>query len=348
MTRLVFAVSAASMLLPCAPADGQPPLEYAVGADVSFLDDAMASGARFADRRSDLEGLALLRHSGLNWVRLRLFVEPEELPNDLAYTVRLAARAKRLGFKLLLNFHYSDTWADPGKQYTPAAWRELPLDELCRRVREHTSHSLETLSRAGAAPDMVQIGNEVINGMLWPQGRLPDNWGAFASLMRAGIAGARESDLAVTPLIMVHIDRGADWAATESFFDNCARHGIDFDVIGQSYYPWWHGTLDELRANLDNTARKYRKDIVLVEVAYHWRQGVYPDGKGPFPETPEGQLDFISEVDEIIRGVAGGHGKGVFWWEPAVEKGPIHGRGLFDSEGYALPALVGLAAPQDR
>ena len=326
-------------ILAAQPARSEQQLEYAVGADVSFLDDAVAKGGRFRCLDSGLNGLPLLQRNGFGWVRLRLFVTPDELPNDLAYTTRLAVRAKQLGFKLLLDFHYSDTWADPKKQYTPAAWDGLPLDELAEEVEAHTRESIEALARAGAAPDMVQVGNEVINGMLWPRGRLPDQWDAFADLTRAGIRGVRTADLPETPLVMVHIDRGGDWDATEWFFDNCEKHRIAFDVIGQSYYPWWHGSLEDLRNNLHRTAEKYEKDIILVEVAYYWRPGVYPEGDGPFPETPEGQREFLVAVDRIIREAPRGRGKGVFWWEPAVQPGPIYGRGLFDGDGMALPAL---------
>lgn len=339
-----FAVSLPAVQL----AASERRLEYAVGADVSFLDDAVEEGVRFRCRESGLEGLRLLRRNGFGWVRLRLFVAPDELPNDLAYTTRLAVRAKRLGFKLLIDFHYSDTWADPKKQYTPAAWDGLTLNELAEEVEAHTRESIEALARAGAAPDMVQVGNEVINGLLWPRGRLPDHWEAFAVLIRAGVRGAREADLPETPLVMVHIDRGGDWGATEWFFDNCEKHGIAFDVIGQSYYPWWHGSLEDLRENLHRTAEKYQKDIVLVEVAYYWRPGVYAGGDGPFPETPEGQKDFFAAVDRIVRGVPRDRGKGVFWWEPAVQPGPIYGRGLFDSDGMALPALRSFAGPDQR
>lgn len=323
-------------------------LDYAIGADVSFIDHAVLLGGRFADRESDLEGLELIRHRGFNWVRLRLFVSPQELPNDLAYTTRLAVRAKQLGFKLLLDFHYSDTWADPGKQYKPTAWEDLKLNGLCERVRAHTRDAIDELSEAGAAPDMVQIGNEVIHGMLWPTGRLPDNWEAFSRLVRAGIQGVHDADCIKPPLVMIHIDRGGDWPATESFFDNCIEHGIEFDVIGQSFYPWWHGSLGDLRDNLHRTASKYDKDIVVVEAAYYWRKGVYPQEEGPFPETPEGQRAFLTAVDRIVREVPDGRGKGVFWWEPAVEPGPIYGRGLFDESGMALPALSVFANPMEH
>jgi arabinogalactan endo-1,4-beta-galactosidase len=138
---------------------------------------------------------------------------------------------------------------------------------------------------------------------------------------------------------MIHIDRGGDQAATKWFFDKCNEYSIDYDVIGQSYYPWWHGSLDDLRANLAFMAEKYDKDIYLVEVAYNWRPAEYRNKRGPFPETPEGQREFLEAVDRIVRGTPNSRGKGIFWWEPAVGPSPIASRGMFDPEGNALPVI---------
>ena len=153
-------------------------------------------------------------------------------------------------------------------------------------------------------PDMVQIGNEVIDGMLWPDGKLPENWDNFADLVRAGIRGveAGRGD-EPRPEIMIHIDRGGDLAATKVLLRQAAAHGIDYDVIGQSYYPWWHGTLLELRENLANSWRENTtRTSSLVEVAYNWRPTEYRDKPGPFPETPEGQRDFLDEVNRDRAG----------------------------------------------
>jgi arabinogalactan endo-1,4-beta-galactosidase len=138
---------------------------------------------------------------------------------------------------------------------------------------------------------------------------------------------------------MIHIDRGGDLAATKSFYNRCQQYGVEFDVIGQSYYPWWHGSLDDLRTNLAFMAEEYPRDIMLVEVAYNWRRGEYPDKPGPFPDTPEGQPEFLAQVDQVVRDTPHGRGKGFFWWEPAVSPSPIAGRGMFDDEGNVLPLI---------
>lgn len=321
--------------------------DYAVGADLSFLADAEASGKVFKDRGEAKPGLAIFKDHGYNWIRLRLFHSPADLPNNLDYTIALAKDAKQQGFKFLLNFHYSDTWADPEKQFLPRAWKKLSHEELKQATFEYTRDSLIALREAGAMPEMVQIGNEVIGGMLWPDGKLPKNWSNFADLVKAGVRGVDAACVdgegclvAERPRIMIHIDRGGDRHATEHFLNQCRRQGIEYDVIGQSYYPWWHGSLENLRDNLAFMAAEYDKDIMLVEVAYNWRRGEYRDAPGPFPETPAGQREFLAAVDAIVRATPGGHGKGIFWWEPAVAGGPIAGRGMFDDEGNSLPAIT--------
>lgn len=321
--------------------------EYAVGADLSFLADAEAGGKEFKDRGVAKPGLEIFRDHGYNWIRLRLFHSPSELPNSLDYTVSLAKDAKARGFKFLLNFHYSDTWADPEKQFLPRAWEGLSHEELEQAVFAYTRDSLIAFREAGAMPEMVQIGNEVIGGMLWPEGKLPKNWANFAELVQAAVRGVDaacvDADgrmVAARPRIMMHIDRGGNRGATKHFFDRCRKHGIEYDVIGQSFYPWWHGSLDDLRENLAFMAAEYDKDIMLVEVAYNWRRGEYRKTQGPFPETPAGQRQFLTEVDAIVRATPGGRGKGIFWWEPAVAGGHIAGRGMFDDEGNALPAIT--------
>lgn len=321
--------------------------EYAVGADVSFLPQAEAQGIVFKDNGVAKPGLQIFRDHGYNWVRLRLFHTPTRLPNDLAYTIAAAKRAKELGFKVLLNYHYSDTWADPAKQYLPKAWEGNTHDELVEALFEYTRDTIAAFREAGAMPDMVQPGNEVINGMMWPDGRLPARWQEFAELTNAGIRGvaAGRGD-APAPRIMIHIDRGGDLARTKDFYDHCRDLGIEYDVIGQSYYPWWHGSLNDLRANLKFMAEEYGRDIMLVEVAYNWRRSEYRDGPGPFPETPEGQREFLRQVDEVVRQTPNGRGAGIFWWEPAVPPQPIASRGMFDDEHNALPVITAFDPPK--
>src|ERR1043166_1133348 len=175
--------------------------------------------------------------------------------------------------------------------------------------------------------------------MLWPDGKLPANWDNFAELLKAGADGvtAGAGD-APRPRVMIHIDRGADMARTKSFFDELQKRGVAFDVIGQSYYPWWHGTLLDLRDNLAFMAETYHKDIVIVETGYPWKASEYRNTAGPCPESPQGQRDFLDEVNRLVLATPHGLGKGIFWWEP-VWPDSRNAHGMFDENGEALPVV---------
>ena len=340
-TWLAAHVAAAQTTTPRASA---PNLDYAIGADLSFLADAESKGVKFKDNGVVKPGLQLFKDHGYNWIRLRVFHtvanSPMVLPNDLPYTLALAKKAKDLGYKFLLDIHYSDTWADPQHQIIPKAWENLSGPALSKAVEDYTRETIATLREGGAMPDMVQVGNEISVGMIWPRAKLPENWDTLAELLKAGIRGVDEGKgSAQRPLIMIHIDKGGDAVTTQKFFDNINRRGVKFDVIGQSYYPMWHGTLLDLRENLRLTAERYRKPIIVVEVAYQWRPGEYVNTPGPFPETPEGQRDFLEAVHQAVMSTPYGLGRGVMWWEPAVTDSHIAGRGMFDDQYNALPVI---------
>jgi arabinogalactan endo-1,4-beta-galactosidase len=342
--RLKFALA----LFLAACCTSAPAQTYAVGADVSFLAKAEQDGVVFKDNGKAMDALTILRNHHYNWVRLRIFRDPAvgqwKLPNDLDYTLALARRAHTLGLHFLLDFHYADSWADPGKQPTPDPWLHLTHKQLTKRVYRYTRDTVAAFARAGLMPDMVQVGNEITNGMLWPDGKLPANWNNFADLVKAGIRGVRAGRHGKPmPQIMIHIDRGGDPAGSVKFFDQLLAHNVSFDVIGLSYYPWWHGSIDSLQQNLRNLAARYNRPIVVVEAAYNWTPAEYKgaehkDKDAPFPETPEGQLAFLKAVDAAVRATPGGLGQGVFWWEPCVE-GRLRTRGFFDNDNNALPVI---------
>ena len=316
--------------------------QYMIGADVSFLAQAESSGGSFKDNGTAKPPLEMLKDHGYNWIRLRVFVNPTDLPNNLKYTIASARKAKDLGFKFLLDFHYSDTWADPEKQYPPKAWQAMDHEQLVKAVFEYTRDTINSFREAGALPDMVQVGNEINNGILWPDGKLPRNWDHFADLLKAGINGVDAGHgNEPRPRIMIHINRGGDKRGTKHFFDKLASYAVPFDVIGQTYYPFWQGTLNDLRHNLYFMATEYHKDIVLAEVAYCWRPSFYKTWRGPFPESPEGQKLFLMAVNEIVQQTPDNRGKGILWWEPVVpEHTPLRERGFFDDAGNALPVLT--------
>ncbi len=324
---------------------------YAVGADVSFLKAAEDRGTVFKDEGEPMPGLDILKNHGYNWIRLRLFHTPSNvteypLPNDLPYTINLANQARERGFKILLNFHYSDTWADPAKQFIPEAWQDYSHEELVDAVYTYTRDTIIAFREAGVMPDIVQNGNEITNGMLWPDGKLPENWDHFAELVHAGINGVDAGRGNLTrPKFMVQIESSGNVTKTKKFCDELFSRGVDCDVLGQSFYPWWHGSLLDLRETLHFMAREYGKEIMVVETAYCWRPTEYTEHPAPFPETPEGQRDFLAAVNEIVLNVPDGLGTGIFWWEPMVpirpgSTGGIGSRGMFDSDGNALPVMT--------
>jgi len=333
-TKRLICISLAACCLTLHAAD------YAVGADLSALKQAEDRGTVFKDNNQAKPGLQIFKDHGYDWIRLRLFHTPTQLPNNLAYTIALAQAAKKLGFKFLLDYHYSDTWADPGKQFIPKAWEGMTHAQMVEALFNYTRDTTAAFREAGVLPDMVQIGNEITNGMLWPDAKLPQNWDNFADFIKAGIAGVEAGKANLSrPRIMIHIDKGGDKIATKSFFDKLNTYHVNYDVIGQSYYPWWHGSLNDLRENLISTIKEYGKDVIVVEAAYNWTPGNYRDKPGPFPESPEGQKEFWEEVNRTVQAAPDGRGIGVFWWEPAVSGGR-GGRGFFDRDGNALPVIT--------
>ncbi|GAA2146699.1 glycoside hydrolase family 53 protein [Glycomyces algeriensis] len=321
------------------------------GADVSMTAEIEQLGAVFRADGTPHDLFELLAAQGVNWIRLRLWVDPRDETgapylggtNDLATTVALARRAKAAGHAVLLDLHYSDFWTDPKKQSTPKAWRDLQGAALEARVHDWTSDVLAALEAAGAPPDMVQVGNEITNGMLWPEGRTPrfidaerrfdgEDPAAFdrlTGLLAAGTAAVREAGLAngAGAQVMIHLDFGGANELYRGWFDQATARGLDFDVIGLSYYPYWHGTLQDLGANLNDLAGRYGKDLVVVETAYAWT-GESPAGHhqvfkpelaeaGGYPASPEGQTAFLRDLYATVDAVPGGRGLGIVYWEPA-------------------------------
>lgn len=316
--------------------------EYCIGADLSFLKMAEDKAYIFKENNEQKKGLLIFKEHGYNYIRLRLFHTPDELPNNLEYTIALAKEAKQMGYHFLLDYHYSDTWADPQKQFLPKAWEGLSHRVLVDSVFEYTKNTMIAFRQAGAMPEIVQIGNEIINGMMWPNGRIPENWDNLAELIQAGINGVYAGcGNEKAPQIMIHIDQGANLEKTKYFFDKINSYNIQFDIIGQSYYPWWHGNLLDLRENMIFMAETYKKPIILVEVAYCYAPTEYINKPAPFPETPEGQKDFLETVNQIVLETPDNLGRGIMWWEPATpDMRGISTRDMFDENGNVLPAIT--------
>ncbi len=289
--------------------------EFMRGADISTHTRQVADGVIYKEYGVPKDLLVILENHDFNWIRIRLFHTPDGsiygVSQDLAYVTNLGVQVKAAGFKFLLDIHYSDTWADPGHQTTPAAWSGMNHTQLVSAVHDYTRDVIEHLRLNNAMPDMVQIGNEIPNGMLWPDGRISTSgWGNFTDLVKAGINGvAAGRGTEPMPEIMIHIDRGGDASSTQWFFDNLISQGVQFDVIGQSFYPEWHGTVSDLTDCLNLMGTRYSQDVILAEVGEYYT--------GSSGKSPENQKAFLEDVIARVEATPNGKGRGVCYWEPA-------------------------------
>lgn len=245
-----------------------------LGADISFLPELEAKGMKFYDNGKEKDAIQLLKDHGFNYVRLRLFNNPAADSGyspglgfcDLTHTLQMAKRVKDAGMKLLLDFHYSDYWADPGKQFKPGAWKNLGFTELKKALYDYTRNVMLQFKQQGTLPDMVQVGNEINHGMVWPEGNVM-YMDSLAQLLKAG-TGAVHS---VNPstVMLLHLALGGQNAESVFFLDNMLKRKVPFDIIGLSYYPKWHGTLADLKANMLDLVKRYRKDLIVVEYSQY-------------------------------------------------------------------------------
>ncbi len=350
------------ILFACLAARAQT--NFLAATDFSDLAFFESQGITYKDAGHAADGLQILKAHGFNCVRLRLWTssaaqattDPYNYGNNLAYTVPLAVRVKAAGLLFSLDFHYSDTWADPGKQATPNAWTNLNLAQLTAQMRSYNSNTIATFAAAGAMPDFVQVGNEITSGMLWPLGKLTDSasWANLGQLMKAaeqGIQDACAATGAKMPKIIVHIDRGADWATTEWFFDNLNAQGVPYDIIGESYYSFFHGPLTNVTTCLSNAAVRYGKPVMVAETAFPWTNSVtsWTNKLYGFAPTVDGQVSFIAALAKVLQSVPNHLGAGIFYWggeyqlANGVDEAGFNTTALFDAHGNLLPAADGLA-----
>lgn len=353
------------------------------GMDVSSLKELEELGAKYYKDGEEKELLDILREYGVNSIRLRLWNDPYSESgaaygagtSDLNTTMELARRVLDKGFGFLLDLHYSDFWADPGKQRVPKAWRGMSVEQLETAVYDFTRETLLVLREHQVFPTMIQVGNELSNGLLWPYGRVPE-YDNIARFINAGIRAVRSVDKELP--IMIHLDNGGNNALYREWFDEFIKRGEDFQVIGLSYYPFWHGTLQQLEDNMRDISARYGKELIVAEVSMghtledygeyeklsaEARKGMAakPDlaEKIEYPMTPEGQSDFMEDFLTRISGVKGC--RGFYYWEPGwlpvpgsgwanedalayiEENGPggneWANQALFDYDGHALRAL---------
>jgi arabinogalactan endo-1,4-beta-galactosidase len=344
------------------PSGGGNPGQVQIKAgDVSTLAKNDAFGGTYFDANGNqVDPLVLLRDNGMNYARLKVWVNPADGFNSKDRVLAMAQRIKALGMGLVIDFHYSDHWADPGQQTKPAAWQNLSFTQLRNAVYNHTFDVLDDLRAQGTTADIAQIGNETTNGMLWPDGHT-DNWNNLAQLLTAGANAAK--DVSSSTRVMLHLDRGGNNSLYRGWFDNATSRGVPFDIIGASYYCYWHGSLSSLQNNLNDVAARYGKPVMVMETAYAFTLAQDDSTSNIFnsshqqecgyPATPAGQAQAFRDVFQVVSNVPNGRGLGVFYWEPTWTAVPGAGwdpndpnsgnawenQALFDYNSRPLPAI---------
>lgn len=315
---------------------------WITGMDLSTLSEVEHCGGKFYNHGIQGDAMDILKSYGMNMVRLRLWNDPFDANgesygaggNDIETSLALAKRAKEKGTDWLLDFHYSDFWTDPAKQIAPKAWQGLNERELVQTVYDYTLKVLQRCKEENILPRMVAVGNEITNGLLWPHGKVP-NYQNIAGLINAGIRAVRETDKGIA--VMLHLDNGGNNELYRNWFDNYLKNGgKDFECIGLSYYPFWHGSMQMLRDNMYDISMRYKKDVIVVETSMGYTMKDYrtyeqldeSQRKGmatkkelvekiDYPMTPEGQSQFMRDLLSIIKNVPEGRGRGFCYWEPA-------------------------------
>ncbi|WP_295769374.1 glycosyl hydrolase 53 family protein [uncultured Mucilaginibacter sp.] len=286
--------------------------KFAKGADISWLPQMEATGFKFYNTAGKEEDcFKILKDKEINTIRLRTWVNPS---NDKASghcskeeTVAMAVRAKKWGMRIMIDFHYSDTWADPGKQVKPKAWEGHDFNTLLDDVYSYTEDVMQALVNAGVYPEWVQVGNETPGGMIYPEG-ITNNWPQLAQLINKGYDAIKK--VCSKSKVILHLDRGNDNARFRNWFDKATLHGAKFDVIGMSYYPYWLKgkpdytlSIDDLGKNLNDMAQRYNKEVMIVEV-------------GGEANKPHNTYGMLIAVQQKVKQVPNGKGLGVLYWEP--------------------------------
>lgn len=330
-----------ALILAAAMAAGAQAQKYA-GGDISLLTKYEKNGAEYADHggKAIASPLDFFKNEGWNVMRVRLFVDPANAPatakgegvcQDLEYVKALGKRIKDAGFSLMLDFHYSDTWADPAKQWTPKAWLTMTDEELYAEIYNYTKGALQEMVAAGATPDFIQTGNEISYGMLWgAEGSTANrcysgsdaNWTRFTTLLKRAGEACRE--VCPKAKIIIHTERVANTGVLKNFYTQMAEKGVDYDIIGLSYYPYFHGNLATLEAALNTIESAFpAKKIMIVEAGYPYKwevPGTTFDYTATYPYSDEGQRKFTDDLITLLNRHAAVNGL-VWWWPEANEHG---------------------------
>jgi len=313
------------------PSPTPPPTNtafFAKGADISWITEMEASGRKFYNTSGVQQDIfPLLQSYGINTIRLRLWVNPANGWNGITDALAKATRAKAAGMKLMLDFHYSDSWADPGQQTKPAAWQSASFTGLNDSLRNYTIRVLTAFKNNNITPEWVQVGNETNDGMLWPNGKASTNMANFAALYKTGY-NAVKSVFPDTKVI-AHLSNGWDNSLYRWLLDGLKANGADWDVTGLSLYPSptnWQAYNDQCLSNMNDLIARYGKDVMVVEVGMSWDQ-------------PTACKNFLTDLINKTRSIANNRGLGVLYWEPQAYNWQGYTLGCFDMSGKPTAAM---------
>jgi len=326
------------------------------GIDASYIDELFNKGAVYKENGKTNNILSIYENNGINYIRLRLWHSPENQYCSLKNTIELAKKIKLKKFKILLDIHYSDSWADPGKQSIPQSWKNKTFDEIEYEVFNYTKGVIKSFKVNNVIPDIIQIGNEIENGILWHYGKI-ENLSNFTKFLKQAVTAIdsildkREREKLK---IMFHISCSTDFNRCIWFYENLQKAEIHYDIIGLSYYPWWHGSLKQLESSLNIISDKLKKDIIIVETAYPWTLNWFDNMHNVVGEksqllkdyaaSVDGQSKFMEQLFLIVKKLPENRGKGIFYWAADCISTDTYKSGwenltLFDFYGNALPAL---------
>ncbi|MCG3765825.1 galactosidase [Vibrio cincinnatiensis] len=358
--------------------------EYFIkGMDVSMIPEVEALGGKYYQDNQQKDPIAIMQAHGINYLRMRIWVDPQSASgveygggnSTLERAIAMGKRAHEHGMKYLLDIHYSDFWTDPGKQVKPKGWETLSFEELVAQVGHYTEEVMQAHRDAGVMPEMVQVGNELNSGMLWPDGK---SWGGdghefdrLAELLNAGIQAVKAAYQENENVeIMLHLAKAGDNGAFRWWFDEITKRNVEFDIIGMSYYPFWHGPMDKVEENIADVISRYGKPVVIAETSYAYTtangdslENAYTGAEPAegYPVSVAGQALFLKEMMELVNAAPEGKGLGIFYWEPAwlpvdnatwatqagmkytndlwQEGNSWDNQALFDFEGNVLPSM---------
>ncbi|KAF7922051.1 uncharacterized protein EAE98_008262 [Botrytis deweyae] len=327
------------------------------GVDWSSVSVEEKSGYTYKNTAGTTQALeTILKASGVNTVRQRIWVNPSSGQYNLAYNLALAKRAKAAGLNIYLDLHFSDTWADPSHQAIPSGWPTDTVGNLAWEVYNYTLAVSDAFASAGISPSIISIGNEIRAGLLWPIGTTSSYYN-IASLLHSASAGIKDSTLTTKPKIMIHLDNGYSWSEQQYFYKTVLAAGplltTDFDMMGVSYYPFYTSaaTLASLKTSLTNMASTWGKQLVVAETNWPFAcpspAYAFPSDATSIPFSAAGQTTWIKDVAAIVAGVNGG--VGLFYWEPAWINNAALGSScsdaiLFDPKGVARSSLSAFAS----